>query len=79
MGLTERPERKSLFSSYTDNDDTVFAVNATYGERNVSLSVDIFNSDYVAEHKAEVEELISGFISRLNSLLTESNLPTIQG
>lgn len=79
MGLTERPERKSLFSSYTDNDENVFAVHASYGEKNVSLSVDIFNSTYVAEHKQEVEDLISDFISRLNSLLTESNLPIIQG
>lgn len=79
MALKERDEYKSINASYQNEaGEDVFHASSSYGKRSISLSFDMFNSDYCIEHKTEVQASISAFIGRLNTLLSENNLPIIQ-
>ena len=77
MSITQRPERKSIHTSFTDGKNEVFGLTASYSSRNISISVDMFNEEYCINNKAEVENAIQGFLATVRGVLSEANLPSI--
>ena len=79
MPLHSHDESKSMrIGSQNSEGVEVFSAGATYGKRSISINFDMFDSSYCLEHKDEVEEAITAFISRFNKALKEDNLPTIK-
>lgn len=78
MSLNERHERQSLSISVTDDDGhSIMALDGNYGYESISVNVSFIDKQYCSEHKQDVQNVISSFMSRLNVLLDAANLPVI--
>lgn len=77
MPITQRPERKSIHTSFTDGKNEIIALSASYSGRNISISIDMFDEAYCANNKDEVENAIKGFLTTVRGVLSEANLPSI--
>ncbi len=78
MSLVEREASESFANHYADaTGNTMLTLQAQYGKNVIAFTASMFNEEYVAEHKAEIEEAFSTFLERLNARLSENNLPSI--
>ena len=77
MAIIQRPERKSIHTSFTDGKNEIVAMNASYSTRNISISIDMFDEEYCANNKAELESAIKDFLATVRGVLSEANLPSI--
>ena len=76
--LEQSPESRSLNVSFKSLEgEVVFAAHGNYAPRHISLSFDLLDTDFCAEHRAEIESAISGFLCRFNGLLSEAELPQV--
>lgn len=78
MSLTPQDESKSFrIISKNENNEDVFAANATYNRRNISVNFEMLNPTYCSEHVDDVSGAITTFLTRLNEALLEDNFPII--
>ena len=77
MAMTQRPERKSIHTSFASDNQEILSLSAAYSSRNISITVDMFDTEYCANNKAEVENAISEFLATFRDVLSEANLPSI--
>lgn len=76
--LTSMRENKSIYviSKNADGEE-VFAANASYSSRSVSITFEMLNEAYCSTHKSEVEEAITAFLNRFNGVLALDELPQV--
>ena len=78
MGLTPKRESKSYrVPCYNEDGEEVFVCSAQYSENGIFVNFEMLNPTYCAEHRTDVQEVISDFLPVLNRLLAEDNLPII--
>lgn len=77
MALTQRPERKSIRASYANENKEILVLNASYSSRNIALTIDMFDEEYCANNKSEIENAIYEFLATFRDVLSEANLPSI--
>lgn len=60
-----------------DDGHEVVALNATIGQRNVNLMVDVLDQENYAKHTDDVQEAVVEFLHDLNLALADASLPMI--
>ena len=60
-----------------DDGREVVALNATIGQRNINLMVDVLDQENYAKHADDVQDAIVEFLHDLNLALNAASLPMI--
>ena len=78
--MKQNTENKSINRYYStdEGDRPVMGANAAWSPNGINMNFDFLDFEYCMAHKDECVECISGFISRLNALLTEDEYPIIK-
>ena len=76
--LTERHESKSIrVNSVNDDGSEVLSSGASFGDTNITISFDMLDSAYCANHPDEVQNAMTAFLARLNAALSADELPQV--
>lgn len=77
--LTEKHESKSIRVNAANEDGTdVVSSGATFGDANITISFDMLDRTYCANHPDEVQTAMTAFLARLNAALVADGLPQVQ-